>query len=270
MAQVYVELNASDQNKCPSFQYTAYDYDDDERESQDEKVSQYIAATIVKHGGGRVVRIDHENAVTGSNFPNDYDYLLPALLLWNPASLCPDGIKLFKCSKCKSSVVQLPFEKCNSIRSLYGKEQVLLLVSTKFVCPEGHVYSGYDPRLLEVLPSIEMIPFALFHKSGVTRELFDYIILSVSNGSKFNVIERNLCEQYWQRHSQREHAFWNSVRQYIEKNPEHDIQDFNFEKFDPSKNKHPSNDIVTSCFLVYFMENEEYFTNCMASEIAEE
>jgi hypothetical protein len=57
---------------------------------------------------------------------------------------------------------------------------------------------------------------------------------------------------------------------FLEKNPEYKKSDFHFQPFDPSKKKHPSNDIITSCFLVYFMENEGYFTECMASYTAEE
>lgn len=268
MAQAYVESNASIENICPSFQYMD---DDDSGETQNEKICKYIVATIAKHGGSAgVVNINPEYAVSSSNIPNDSDYIFQAIMLWNPTKLFPDSIQRFKCYQCSSSVHQLPFEKHYSVRTLYGKEQIVLLVSSKYACPKGHTYPGYDPRLLEILPSFELIPFLLFHKSGVTRDLFDYIVSAVSSGSKFNEIERLLLENYWQWHSQHEHAFWNSVKLYTKSNPKYHIADFHFEPFVPSKSKHPSNDMITSCFLVYFMENKKHFTNCMVNEMAEQ
>ena len=73
-----------------------------------------------------------------------------------------------------------------------------MLVSRVYRYTNGHQILAHDPWLLEITEtktSLE-IPFVLFHKSGVTRDLFLYIFTHVQAGVKLTDIERFIAQMY--------------------------------------------------------------------------
>ena len=84
-------------------------------------------------------------------------------------------------------------------RQLFCIQKHVLLVSRVYCCPAvGHQILAHDPWLLRITASQVPceLPFVLFHKSGVTRDLLLYIFTHVQSGVKLTDIERLIAQMY--------------------------------------------------------------------------
>jgi hypothetical protein len=57
-------------------------------------------------------------------------------------------------------------------RKIHDSHGITLLVSRVYRCSYGHDILGHDPLILKNLPQ-PMIPFLLWHKTGVMKQLVD-------------------------------------------------------------------------------------------------
>ena len=116
-------------------------------------------------------------------------FLVADVLLWDPFSVFSDI-----CLLCPSCSDQSVLEYVRPIRwkdgknvhdqprLLYGLRSDVVLVSRVYLCKNKHQTLAHDPGIISQIPRDFHPPFVLFHKSGVTRELFRYFISHIRAG----------------------------------------------------------------------------------------
>ena len=67
-------------------------------------------------------------------------------------------------------------------RKLYGLKEDVLLISRVYRCDKGHQVLAHDPGILSQTHSFLIEPLLLFHKGGIIRELYEFIISHVNIG----------------------------------------------------------------------------------------
>ena len=72
---------------------------------------------------------------------------------------------------------------------------MVLLVGRVYRCTKGHEVLGYHPGVLEQIPVQSLIPFELWHKTGFTRELMQYIFSLVMVGVSLSAVEDMLWKK---------------------------------------------------------------------------
>ena len=77
-------------------------------------------------------------------------------------------------------------------RKLFCIQERVLLVSSVYLCERNYQIISHDPQILSEVRKHIQIPFALFHKSGVTKELFDFISTSIQTGMIIDDLESML------------------------------------------------------------------------------
>lgn len=123
---------------------------------------------------------------------------LPSVIIWNPIIL-PMFHSSFqlKCPICQS---ELRFWKWKDGRTerdmprkLYCIQEQVLLVSSVYLCDNHHQVLSHHPSILEELRKLLFrVPFVLFHKAGVTSELYNYISVSIHTGICIQDVENML------------------------------------------------------------------------------
>ena len=59
--------------------------------------------------------------------------------------------------------------------NLFCIQKRVLLVSSLYLCERNHQIVSHDPRIINEFRKQIQVPVVLFHKSGVSKDLFDYI-----------------------------------------------------------------------------------------------
>ena len=106
------------------------------------------------------------------------------VVLWDPLHYF-SNVK-FHCPSCNEDGISMSYLKpirwkdgsrsYERPRKLVGMRCTVLLVSRLYMCgTNDHQMIAHDAGILSQLRHHSDIPFILFHKSGVTRELYDYI-----------------------------------------------------------------------------------------------
>ena len=112
-------------------------------------------------------------------------YLLPPVVLWDPFVQYPnvfdDGLSCPHDSHAGEAREHLTAKKWkdghserDAPRKLYGRDNVVLLVSCVYVCPQGHELPAHHPRIRQHLTD-KCIPFVLSHKGGVAIGFMDQV-----------------------------------------------------------------------------------------------
>ena len=105
-------------------------------------------------------------------------YLIPPIVVCSPLETYPqlDG-KCPTCGKPMNAKEWTPLATSHptAIRTIHGLHSPTLLISRTYKCPHGHLTLGHYSSILNEIPSSEMIPFQLSHKSGYTKELALFI-----------------------------------------------------------------------------------------------
>ena len=121
--------------------------------------------------------------------PSPSDYLIKDVVLWDPVSSFSD--RLFDCPSCYSEVNTLTPTRWkdgskthDAPRQLYGLHHDAILVSRVYTCQENHQILAHDQGLLYQTNRLTPEPFILFHRCGLTRELFTYILSHINAGVK--------------------------------------------------------------------------------------
>ena len=198
------------------------------------------------------------------------DYLKPDLFIWDMQEEFPE-ISDGKCPEedCEEGLLFFPLTHSYMMRMLYDFEQQLLLVTSMLRCKSKveHRFLGYDPRIITQLADPEKLPFVLFHKVGLTRELFNSIMSQVSNGVKFGQIQNSLRKSYAQSYLERQEAYNNAVSQNRDINVENVQQP---KAFPAIKVKGPRDTFIGHCFLLGFKEKDFFYKLSMSQILADE
>ena len=205
-----------------------------------------------------------------NSWPSVEDYLKPDIILWDLQKECPE-LNGSSCpnENCNEPLSLYPIAYTYMMRILYDFEKPVLLVTSMLRCKNAreHRFLGYDPRILKQLSDPDSVPFVLFHKVGMTRELFNSIMNQVSNGVKFGQIQDMLRKNYIQSHVEREKAYHTAVLNYQK---DHADEERELEKFPSIKIKGPRNTFIGQCFLLGFKEKEYYYKLSMSQLLADE
>ena len=120
--------------------------------------------------------------------------IIPSVILWNPLNFpiygqltCPTCRSLLKDWKWKDGS-----KDRDAPRKLFCIQEHVLLVSSVYLCERNHQIISHDPQILSEVRKNIQIPFALFHKSGVTKDLFDFISASIQTGMTTEDLESML------------------------------------------------------------------------------
>ena len=208
--------------------------------------------------------------VYNGTFPKVDEYLKPDIILWDLQKEFPEiNGNLCPAENCNEPLALYPIAYTYMMRVLYDFERPVLLVTSMLRCKNAreHRFLGYDPRILKQLSDQESVPFVLFHKVGMTRELFNSIMNQVSNGVKFGQIQDMLRKNYVENHVDREKAYLAAVEQY---NRDHPDPQKKPEVFPTIKIKGPRNTFIGQCFLLGFKEKEYFYKLSMSQLLADE
>ena len=150
-----------------------------------------------------VIYYDHDDG--GQN--NIETLFLPGIIIWDPllqyfsGSLpCPECGQILK-PRCWKDGKDW---KHNSPRQLADIEHYVLLVSRVYACRNDHRIIGHDPQILKTIGQVELVPFLLLHKYGITRRLYRLIIVHTASGMRYRDVEA-LLKEMW-------HSYHNEVR----------------------------------------------------------
>lgn len=187
---------------------------------------------------------------------NVEEYLLPYTLIWNP---------LVQFQTFFGSSVQCLRVGCNNHirlvrwnvgcsdghcpRVLHDLNHMVLLVPAVYGCDNGHEVMSTDPCILKQFSEEEFIPFILFHRSGVMREFARTIIALCIEGLSFSAAERFTKTQ--------RREFIASLQLKVNSIAGGNIQPLQtLQSISHLYQPHPSNDLMTNCFLQNFVENK--------------
>ena len=192
-------------------------------------------------------------------------YLVPPVLLWSPqeqfiatsfscpACTTPSNSHLFPSGwRDGTSERLIP-------RRIHGIHSTVLLVTRMYKCQRGHEVLGYDPGVLSQVPSHGMIPFRLWHKTGATRELIEWVHSLVATGTAFNVASTMLLHARY-----REYVRRVNILEALPGTVEMSFPTFEqWCSYFPSDS--PSRHFLSACFLLSFWDKEPLYNKHMRS-----
>ena len=208
--------------------------------------------------------------------PSSQSYLLPPVIIWDPAiqlSCFEEGIpcphdshqneecflqlnKQWKPFKTGKGGKELP-------RPLHGSEGVTFLVSRVYSCKRGHKIIAHDARIIEMIPDSSEVPFILFHRMGVTRELVNLVHSFIYSGMTFSQIDTVLAKRYQTKFNERQSKFASDVKAFLKRVPEGQPCEVEpFPEYNPAVL--PSTETVMTSLLEGFQGNKAYFAQRMS------
>lgn len=123
-------------------------------------------------------------------------FLMPTFILWAPLEQYPTN---YCCPKCKEIGVGLkPVRwQCSSNpqaapRKIHGVDGPIILVGRVYKCTKGDEVLAYHPGLLAQVPVQEVIPFALWHRTGFSSNLLELVHSLVLAGVSISAITETL------------------------------------------------------------------------------
>ena len=117
----------------------------------------------------------------------------PLLQYFHGSLPCPDCVQILK-PRCWKDGKDW---KHNSPRRLADIEHYVLLVSRVYACINDH-----HPQILKTIEQVELIPFLLLHKYGITRRLYRLIIVHTASEMRYRDIEALLTEMWHSYHTE--------------------------------------------------------------------
>ena len=144
-----------------------------------------IQELLVLHAKNKVIPNYQHISLTISDKLNLTCPLEKKIVIWDPLQQFPNYITNIKCKVCDKETHFLRWkngidrnEKPRTIHTLSG---MAMIVTPVYVCKFRHETLGTDANILQKLP-IELSPFVLLHKTGVSMNLYAFLITSVING----------------------------------------------------------------------------------------
>ena len=123
-------------------------------------------------------------------------FLMPTFILWAPIEQYPAK---YYCPKCKETGIGLkPVRwQCSSNpqaapRKIHGIDGPIILVGRVYKCTNGDDVLAYHPGLLAPVPIQEVIPFALWYRTGFSSDLLELVHSLVLVGVSFSAITETL------------------------------------------------------------------------------
>ena len=130
---------------------------------------------------------------------------LPEIIIWDPLLQYFQGT--LPCPHCGQILKPRCWKdgkdwKHNNPRRLADIEHYVLLVSRVYACRNDHRIISHDPQILKKFEQVELIPFLLLHKYGITRRLYRLIVVHTASGMRYRDVEVLLTEMWRSYHSE--------------------------------------------------------------------
>ena len=208
----------------------------------------------------------------GGNLEDEL-FFLPPVIIWNPLITYPLIVKshLVSCMTCKEKITSTSWNDGSSPtrqpRTLHSIKDTVLLVSAVYSCQKGHELLAHDECVLKLFPSQIMIPFILLHKTGFTKDFVENIFAFCRRGVNFCEMESIVLERRLDHHSQRMYL----LQLHYEACKKESMNELST-RSEMFRNElsSPSNNVISKCFLMSFLEAEEhYLSNIHALEVSE-
>lgn len=209
-----------------------------------------------------VIYYDHDDG--GQN--NIETLFLPGIIIWDPllqyfsGSLpCPECGQILK-PRCWKDGKDW---KHNSPRQLADIEHYVLLVSRVYACRNDHRIIGHDPQILKTIGQVELVPFLLLHKYGITRRLYRLIIVHTASGMRYRDVEA-LLKEMW-------HSYHNEVRiralkiYGLRTSEERASNNANHTLIPQISQLNPNRKLIRQCFVYDYCTKEKLYNARMAS-----
>lgn len=141
-------------------------------------------------------------------------------------------------------------------RLLHDTHYTVLLVRAIYKCDTNHhtVFST-DPRLIKRISSIQ-IPFTLLPRTGFTRTFVQCVVSLAKEGMPMQAIARHI-------QSLREEFAAELLLQVTAHARMCNGQELNATTSTLISSPIPSNDIITKCVIIHFLENESFYKSQM-------
>ena len=140
-------------------------------------------------------------------------YRIPPVILWNPLLQTQCDLT---CPYCRPSIRTWRWNDGKSPhsmpRSIFSVQERVLPVACVYLCGNHHQVIAHNPELLKLVREASIgIPFVLFHKSGVAKELHNFISISIQAGLCIKDIESMLLNLYSSHHSSRAYFYYSQA-----------------------------------------------------------
>ena len=192
------------------------------------------------------------------------DLILPRVIIWDPLTQLPvlNRCPAEGCEKNLAlSVWTIGESKATQPRVLHDTHSMVLLVSAVYKCGNNeHTVFATDPRLIKNIKSFQL-PFTLLHRTGFTRTFIHCVISLAKEGMPMQAIVRHiqsLREQFAAELLLRLTTHFSmSSGQVITQSDTLLLAKSNLVTL--ISRPIPSNDLITRCVIINFLENEHFY-----------
>ena len=214
-------------------------------------------ANCRKMADGIQIRISSEGSSYCSTKINE---IIPLVILWNPLNF-PGIYGQLTCPTCRSLLKHWKWKDGSkdrdAPRKLFCIQERVLLVSSVYLSEKNHQIISHDPQILR---KHIQIPFVFFPKSGVTKDLFDFISTSIQTGMTIEDLESMLINL----HSSRS---YNSLYSRLTLSPTVESNRFITEPLlHKLENDFIGRKLISKVFIRTFLETEHMYTQYMAQK----
>ena len=190
---------------------------------------------------------------------------IPPLMIWSPLEqlqcVLPNGLMCPQCAIADVKIFATGWRdgsaKRLEPRKLHGLSSAVILVTRMYKCQSNHEIVGCDADILSQIPK-DFVPFRLWHRTGFTKELINFISSQITSGVSIKTIYQQLIQK---RHLTHYHRL-RLVKQLL---PDcNSIPSFE-EWMSHVPSNAPSRHSISSCFLLQFWEKEHLYLKHMQS-----
>jgi hypothetical protein len=188
-------------------------------------------------------------------------FLIPPVVLWSPLESYRS--LHITCHKCDSHLTPKQWVFSGSpystaIRTIHGISSPTLVISRIYKCQGGHLTPGHHPSILNEIPSEDMIPFKLSHRSGFTNELALFIYQLTTTSISLRKISEILQEK-------RQLFYLNRRRLYEAMNTEssQSLQYDDWKNLFSSHQFTTSHSVIAASYIHTFQTLEKYYEKHM-------
>lgn len=216
---------------------------------------------------GVIIRSDERRSI----FLTPEEFLVEDIILWDPLSHNPD-LNL-RCPSCfetgaiDESVRATRWKdgssSCDQPRRLYGLSNNVLLVSRVYMCRRRHQTISHNPAILSQVRDLFRVPFVLFHRCGITRELSDFVISHANAAMTMSDIQTLWLQTMYEAYATRRQAFFSTLRRNS-----CDPSSIKFPDFQ-QRYQNPGEKIIASCIARNYFVKEKLYNNRMCQMSAD-
>ena len=207
---------------------------------------------------------------TSTSSINPDEFLADDLIIWDPLSVfetltlwCPSCLE---CGVANQPLTATRWKDasttCDEPRRLYGLTSNVLLVSRVYVCAKRHQIIAHDPAILSQVKDTATInlPFLLFHKAGITKDLNRFIISHANAGLSISDIQTLWLQTLYDSYGSRRQAFFAA-----NSNAACSISFPEFEQ----RFQHPGEKVITSCIARNYFQKEHLYIERMCQHTSD-